>query len=125
MPTAKEYADHMQSRKHAQRVDHLARSKVVATAAEAALQSLPKLNAWRERLLPGSQPFTTLHEARTALHRVHINLYDLVEERFKPVFRSVDELSEYSKKRGLIFPLNEAKNEKNLKLFLRPLRVSW
>jgi hypothetical protein len=121
LTSANEYAAHLKSRSHAKRVAHLARSKEVGAAAEAALQSLPKLNAWRARLLPDSEPFTSLRQARTALHRVHINLFDLVEGRFGPVFKSEEQLRDYCHKRGLIFPLSEAKATKHLKLFLRHL----
>ena len=59
--------------------------------------------------------------ARAALKRVHINIFDLVSERFEPVFASVKELRTYTTKNSKIFPKAAAKKDGALKLFLRVL----
>ena len=49
-------------------------------------------------------------------------LYDLVENRLEPVFKTVPQLARYSVEEGKIFPLEEAKeNHPALRLFLRHL----
>ena len=90
-----------------------------AATAEAALGDLPTLNAWLAGLdLPVAE---TVGEARRELKKVLINIYDLVEERYEPVFDSVRELAAYTFQEEKIFPLTQAKGGGQLKLFLRGL----
>ena len=90
-----------------------------AARAEAALGDLPTLNAWLAGLgLPGAE---TVADARRELKKVLINIYDLVEERYQPVFTSVRELAAYTIQEEKIFSLKRAKESGQLKLFLRGL----
>ena len=67
------------------------------------------------------EPSQITTAARAALKRVHINIFDLMSERFEPVFASVKELRTYTTKNGKIFPKAAAKKDGALKLFLRVL----
>jgi hypothetical protein len=91
----------------------------LAARAETALADLDTLNGWLHRLgRPGEGSKT---QAREALQRVHINIHDLVEERFQPVFATVSELAAYTLDRQKVFPKWAAKQDGALRLFLRPL----
>ena len=93
--------------------------KKFAEKAERALQDLDKLNTWLVRL--GRQAEETAAKARASLKRVNVNIYDLVNDRLEPVFATVAELRNYTKKNNKIFPLQSAKADGLLRLFLRPL----
>ena len=90
-----------------------------ATRAEEALDDLATLNRWLSKLGLGEEDSKT--KARAALQKVHINIYDLVNERCEPVFSTVKELAVYSKKNKKIFSKERAKQDGALKPFLRRL----
>jgi hypothetical protein len=83
---------------------HRAKLGEFAARAEEALTNLDTLNRWLVKLALPEETSTTA--ARAALKRVHINIFDLVSERFEPVFPSVKELRTYTTKNGKIFPKN-------------------
>ena len=98
---------------------HRAKLGEFAARAEEALTNLDTLNRWLVKLALPEETSTTA--ARAALKRVHINIFDLVSERFEPVFPSVKELRAYTTKNGKIFSKDSAKKDGVLKLFLRVL----
>jgi hypothetical protein len=77
------------------------------------------MNSWLVRL--GMDPTVSKTQARAALRKVHINLFDLIEERMKPVFGSVRELRAYTLREKKVFPKAAAKEGGVLKVFLRKL----
>jgi hypothetical protein len=85
------------------------------------LLSAAKLNPLARQAGLALPEETSTTAARAELKRVHINIFDLVEERFEPVFPSVKELHTYTTKNGKIFPKAAAKKDGALKLFLRVL----
>jgi len=87
--------------------------------AEKALASTERLNAWLVQLQKPEA--ATLGEARAALKRVYINIYDLLSGRMQPVFETLKGLRKYSSANSKIFPLAEAKSDGQLKLFLKKL----
>lgn len=104
-------ANHLRGKRHGSKL------REFAERAEQALDDLATLNRWLAKLrLPEED--NTAH-ARAALKLVHINIFDLVEERFEPIFPSVKELFAYSKKNKKFFPRATAKSGGVLKLFLR------
>ena len=86
--------------------------------ANAGFDDLDQLNRWLSCFGMKEQPSKS--KAVSALRGVHINIYDLVAERYEKRFASVQELRRYSRKAKLIFPLSQAKAE-GLRCFLRPL----
>jgi hypothetical protein len=106
-------------REHFETEEHAAKMQEFAARAEEALQDLDKLNTWLFRL--GRQAEETAAKARASLKRVNVNIYDLVNDRLEPVFATVAELRNYTKKNNKIFPLQSAKADGLLRLFLRPL----
>jgi hypothetical protein len=98
---------------------HRAKLGEFAARAEEALTNLDPLHRWLVKLALPEETSTTA--ARAALKRVHINIFDLVSERFEPVFPSVKELRAYTTKNGKIFSKDSAKKDGVLKLFLRVL----
>ena len=107
--------NHMKGKRHRDKL------REFAARAEEALTDLDTLNRWLVKLgLPEAASTTT---ARAALRRLHINIFDLVSERFEPVFPSVKELRTYTKKHGKFFPKDAAKKDGVLKLFLLVLFV--
>ena len=88
--------------------------------ANTSLSSLETMNGWLKRF--GCAEVETVDEARNELSKIHINIYDLVENRFSPVFKTVSELLKYSVEEGKIFPLKAAKDSHlALRMFLRQL----
>lgn len=113
------YATRAELREHFETEEHEAKMREFAARAEEALQDLEKLNTWLVRL--GRQAEETAAKARASLKRVNVNIYDLVNDRLEPVFATVAELRNYTKKNNKIFPLQSAKADGLLRLFLRPL----
>lgn len=109
------WQEHLNSTAHRESV------AAFAEEAEDALGDLDTLNRFREALLPHCAPFQSVAEGHAALGPININIFDLIEERFKPVFSDVDALAEYFIRNGRVFPLREAKADGNLKIFLRHL----
>ena len=108
---ASEMAHHKKGKRHR------AKLREFAARAEEALDDLATLNRWLVKLsLPEESSKTA---ARAAVKSVHINIFDLVEERFEPVFPSVKELLAYTRKNDKFFPKQQAKEGGVLKLFLR------
>lgn len=77
--------------------------------------SLERLNGFLVKLGLPEEPSKT--KARKALKRVMINIYDLVDNNFR-VFRTLEELREYTLERRLIFPRSLAKSA-GMRDFLR------
>ncbi|CEP03779.1 unnamed protein product (mitochondrion) [Plasmodiophora brassicae] len=76
------------------------------------------LNSWLLALNLGTATSTT--EALQRLQSVHVNIYDLLENRFI-THESATALAKYSKRNGLIFPKRVADKSPALRLFLRPM----
>lgn len=98
--------------------------EVVAVAVNAAFQDLELLNGFLRGLkLPEAK---TPDEAVRALKKgnVHINIYDIANRAFKPIYSTVHELAASIKRDKRVFPLVLAKASA-LKLFLRHLRSVW
>ena len=97
--------------RHSQALDlHLQES------ANACFDDLEKLNTWLLQFRIEPQPSKT--KAVAALREVHINIYDLLAERFSKRFATVRELRSYSQENDKIFPRTQAKAE-GLRCFLR------
>ena len=108
---------HLNGRRHAKAVRR-AEAPEFAARAEASLDSLETMNNWLKRL--GYENAASKSAARRELQQIHINIYDLVNNRLEPVFETVPQLRKYSQKQDKIFPLEEAKESAQLlKLFLR------
>ena len=81
---------------------------------------LDQLNLWLAKL--GLEPQPNKSRAIGALRDVHINLFDLLADRFDRRWATVRELRRYSVDKGLIYPLQAAKQSgEGLRVFLRPL----
>ena len=102
---------HLSGRRH--------RAFSVAAASETALEDLESMNVWLARLSLHPAPSKT--QARLSLRAVHINLFDLVAERFQPVFATVRELRAYTLREKLVFPKSAAKEGGALRVFLRKM----
>ena len=108
---------HVNGRRHKQAVRR-AEVPEFASQAEASLNSLEAMNEWLKRL--GHDEAESKSAARRELREIHINIYDLVEDRLEPIFDTVPELRRYSLKQGKIFPRKEAKqSDSELRVFLR------
>ena len=101
-------------------VAHLQEEAIAQAIAQAnaGFDDLDQLNRWLSCFGMEEQPSKT--KAVSALRGVHINIYDLVAERYEKRFTSVHKLRRYSRKAKLIFPLSQAKAV-GLRCFLRPL----
>jgi len=100
-------------------LEHEEKMAAMTLEAEKALASTERLNAWLVQLQKPEA--ATLGEARAALKRVYINIYDLLSGRMQPVFETLKGLRKYSSANSKIFPLAEAKSDGQLKLFLKKL----
>jgi hypothetical protein len=123
-PSAAALRSHVHTYRHKQAIEaekarRRAEAPEFAARAETSLGSLDTMNGWLKRL--GHDEAETVSNARRELRGIHINIYDLVEKRFKPVFKTVPQLAEYSYRTGKIFPREEAKSHKELRVFLRQL----
>ncbi len=88
--------------------------------ANSCFDNLEQLNTWLMKFR--MEPQTSKKKAVAALKEVHINIYDLLAERFEKKFATVSELRSYSQKNDLIFPREKAKAE-GLRCFLRHFSV--
>lgn len=113
------FATRTELHEHFETAEHDAKMREFAARAEEALQDLDTLNTWLLRL--GRDSEDTPAKARAVLKRVNLNIYDLVNGRLEPVFATVAQLRDYTKKNSKIFPLQSAKADGLLRLFLRPL----
>jgi hypothetical protein len=77
---------------------------------------LSQLNFWLSKF--GIDQQESKYKAVTLLRNVHINIYDLLEERYEKRFATVNQLRKYSMGADLIFPRVDAKAE-GLQCFLR------
>ena len=123
-PSAAALRSHQHTYRHKQAIEvekarRRAEAPEFATRAETSLGSLDTMNNWLKRL--GHDEAETVNDARRELRGIHNNIYDLVEKRFKPVFKTVPQLAEYSYRTGKIFPRDAAKSHKELRVFLRQL----
>ena len=108
---------HLDGQRHAKAVRRAEAPEFAATAEES-LNSLETMNEWLKRL--GHDEAESRAAAKRVLRGIHINLYDLVEDRLAPVFDTVPELRKYSVKHGKIFPRDAAKEgHSELRQFLR------
>lgn len=96
---------------------HLAH--VAALEAEAALADLARMNGWLLRF--GYEVAPSKTQARLALRRIHVNLFDLLAERDGPVFSTVFGLRAYTLAEKVVFPKTAAKEGGALRVFLRHL----
>ena len=118
--TEAELRHHKSTRKHKEAARRRSEAPEFAIRANASLSNLETMNGWLKRF--GYAEAETEDEARDELSKININLYDLVENRLEPVFKTVPQLARYSVEEGKIFPLKEAKeNHPALRLFLRHL----
>jgi len=86
--------------------------------AESAFNSLQRLNEW---LIGFSYPAeSSVKKARAILRTIHINIFDLLENRFDKRHDSLRALQHYTRKHGRYYPLSKAKND-GLREFLRPM----
>lgn len=118
--TEAERLSHLNTRRHIEAAWRRAEAPEFAVRANTSLSSLETMNEWLKRF--GCAEVETVEEARDELSKIHINIYDLVENRFSPVFKTVSQLSKYSVEEGKIFPLKAAKDSHlALRMFLRQL----
>ncbi len=103
---------HLQGKRHLQSL----RIQRLASLAEEVLDDLAQMNRMLQKL--GKPTELSKTQARAAMRKIHINIFDLIEGRLQ-IFPTVWKLRAYSIKNKLIFPLSEAKAEGNLKAFLR------
>ena len=67
----------------------------------------------------GEPAASSKKKAKAALSKIHINIFDLIEEKFSAVFKTVGELRDYSITNDKIFPKELAKEDGELRYFLR------
>jgi hypothetical protein len=99
-----------------EREDHVARE------GNKAFESLQMLNEYLAKLK--QLPEDSLTRARAALKRVHVNIFDLVEQDDPKTHRSVAALAFYTRREKKIFPKERAKSQ-GLQEFLKVVAVYW
>lgn len=113
--SAAQLQPHLLGRRHA-KAERRANAPAFAAQAGALLEDLEHMNGWLVRL--GHEEAESKTAARRELRKIHINIYDLVENRLEPVFETIPELRKYSVKQGKVF-YREAAKEEGLRNFLR------
>jgi hypothetical protein len=120
MESEEKLREHLNSKFHATQY----RKKHVGDFAdkmEEALNNLEQMNSWLVKL--GREPEADIAAARYELKKIHINIFDLLEnDPPGPVFDTVWSLAEYTFGEEKIFPKEAAKADGALKPFLRTLR---
>jgi hypothetical protein len=106
------FQEHVKGKRHQRRVGR------VVKEANLAFNKLDTLNAWLVKLKKES-PQKSCTAAIKILKKIHVNIFDLVEERYI-VHKSVEALARYTIENNLFFPRRNAKSE-GLRCFLREL----
>jgi 1,2-phenylacetyl-CoA epoxidase catalytic subunit len=123
------YDEHIAGKKHAHRL----KINAILPEAERAFNDLDRMNRWL--VLFGKQPATSKKNARKALKRLYVNIFDLLElkddatvdDAKKIKHKSVSALARYSYEQDKVFPLKiAAKTKKNggLRAFLQELQIT-
>lgn len=89
---------------------------------ETEFNDLSKLNYWLTCF--GQTPKTSKTKAYTALSKIHINIFDLLDQKFDKRHRTVFMLARYTRKEELFFPKQLAKTSSvGIRIFLRTLNI--
>lgn len=120
---AHQWSAHVGGRRHARATEARRCAEAapsLARAVELRSQTLDGLNGWLLKL--GRAPAEDAVDARRALKRMYVNIFDLEESTERPLtFATEAELRRYTRATGKVFPKREAKagGRDGLKLFLR------